>query len=156
MWYNVTEINLNIFERLCSKIRKVRRCRPVASNETILAIRQELFFTPVKSIPDIVLLGFWLMLLSWMFISSCTTIYFLQRSLFFLMFIFQWIRYSNVFIRFWLRKEPSIQYVCNWWGDGESSKICTVVYRRRRVPRLMYAYATTLSFFMFFGSIFVL
>ena len=44
-----------------SKIRKVIRCRPTVSNETILANRQEFFFTkvtPVQSITDIVLLDF--------------------------------------------------------------------------------------------------
>ena len=44
-----------------SKIRKVSRCRPTVSNETILETKQEFFFTkgaPVQSITDIVLLGF--------------------------------------------------------------------------------------------------
>ena len=44
-----------------SKIRKVSRYRPTVSNETILATKQEFFFTkvaPVQSITDIVLLGF--------------------------------------------------------------------------------------------------
>ena len=44
-----------------SKLRKVSRCRPTVSNETILAPKQEFFFTketPAQSITDIVLLGF--------------------------------------------------------------------------------------------------
>ena len=41
------------------------------------------------------LLGFWLILLPWMFVSSYTTIYFFVK-VFFRMFIFQWIQYSNV------------------------------------------------------------
>ena len=44
-----------------SKIQKVSRCRPAVSNETILATKQEFFFTkaaPVQSIADIVPLGF--------------------------------------------------------------------------------------------------
>ena len=44
-----------------SKIRKVSRCRPTVSNETILATKQEFLFTivaPVRSIDDIALLGF--------------------------------------------------------------------------------------------------
>ena len=43
------------------------------SNETILATKQEFFFTkvaPVQSITDFVLLDFWLILLPGMFISS--------------------------------------------------------------------------------------
>ena len=44
-----------------SKIRKVSRCRPAVSNETILVTKQDFFFTkvaPVQSITDIELLGF--------------------------------------------------------------------------------------------------
>ena len=44
-----------------SKIQKVSRCRPVVSKETILATRQEIFFTyvaPAQSVTDIVLLDF--------------------------------------------------------------------------------------------------
>ena len=61
------------------------------SNETFLATEQEFFFTkiaPIESITDIVLLSFWLMLLSWMFISSYTAIYFFVKELIF----------SNVYI----------------------------------------------------------
>ena len=46
-------------DRYGSKIRKVSRCRPAASNKTILATRQEFILTkvvPVQSITDIVLL----------------------------------------------------------------------------------------------------
>ena len=49
------------------------------SNETVLATKQELFFTkvaPVQSITDILLLGFSLILLLGMFISYYTIIYF--------------------------------------------------------------------------------
>ena len=73
-----------------SKIRKISRCRPTVSNETILATKQEFFFTkvaPVQSITDIVLLGFWLILLPWMFISSYTTIYFFVKNCFWNVYI---------------------------------------------------------------------
>ena len=69
-----------------SKIRKVSRCRPAVLNETILATRQEFFFTkvaPVQSITDIVLLDFWLILLAWMFISSYNNIYFFVKKFIF-------------------------------------------------------------------------
>ena len=49
-----------------SKIRKVSRCRPTVSNETILATKQEFFFTKIahtQSITDIVLLAFGLIML---------------------------------------------------------------------------------------------
>ena len=55
-----------------SKTRKESKYRTAVSNETILATRQETFFTkvtPVQSITGILLLAFWLMLLSWIFIS---------------------------------------------------------------------------------------
>ena len=54
------------------------RCRPALSIKTNLANRRKFFFTRatlVQSITDIALLNFWLMLLSWMFISSYATIY---------------------------------------------------------------------------------
>ena len=47
-------------------IRKVSGCKPTVSNETILSTNHEVFFTkvaPVQSITEIVLLGFWLILL---------------------------------------------------------------------------------------------
>ena len=68
-----------------SKIRKVSGCRPTVSNETILATEQEFFFTkeaPVQIITDIALLGFWFILLPYMFISSYTTICFFVNKIF--------------------------------------------------------------------------
>ena len=52
---NVTKINPISLNEYDSKIRKVDRCRPAVSNETILATRQEIFFT---STTDIILLDF--------------------------------------------------------------------------------------------------
>ena len=55
------------------------------SNETILATKQEFFFTkvvPVQSITDIILLGFSLILLPGMFISHYTIIYFFVNNFF--------------------------------------------------------------------------
>ena len=100
-YYN-NAINVRIsLDGYGSKIRKVSRCRPTVSNETILATKQEFFFTKVatvQSINDIVLLPFWFIQLPRMFISSYSTIYFPIRSFFFRMFIFHWIRYLNVLI----------------------------------------------------------
>ena len=53
-----------------SKIRKVSRCRSKVSNEVILPTKHEFFLQkefPVQNITDIALLGFWLILLPWMF-----------------------------------------------------------------------------------------
>ena len=110
-----------------SKIWKVSRCRPIASNETILTTKQEFFFTKValvQSMTDIkhVLLGFWLMMHSGMFISSYTTVYFFVNNFFFRMFIFQWIRYSKVLNCFLVEKLVRTQL--GEWRTG-SSKMCT-------------------------------
>ena len=83
-WLRSSSISLDGYS---SKMRKVSRCRPTVWNESILATRQEFFFTkvaPVQSITDIVLLDFWLMLLSWMLISSYTTIRFIVKRFIFL------------------------------------------------------------------------
>ena len=94
-----------------SKIRKVRKCRPAVSNETIVA-SGHFFFTEValvQNITDIALLGFWLMLLPWMFISCYTTI-FLRKQIF-QMFIFWWIRFSDVLMFYgWERGHPLSTY----------------------------------------------
>ena len=59
-YYN-NAINARIFlDGYGSKTRKVSKCRPKVSNETIIATKQEFFFTkvaPVQNIADIVLLG---------------------------------------------------------------------------------------------------
>ena len=60
-YYN-NGINMRIsLDGYGSKIRKVSRCRPTVSNETILGTKQEFFFTkvaPLQSITDIIILGF--------------------------------------------------------------------------------------------------
>ena len=69
--------------RYGSKLRKISRCGPTVSNETILEIKQEFFFTkvaPVQGITEIVQLSFWLALLPLMFVSTYTTIYFFVKN----------------------------------------------------------------------------
>ena len=60
--YHNNAINVRIsLDGYGSKIWNVSRCRPIVSNETILATKHEFFFTklaPVQSVTDIVLLGF--------------------------------------------------------------------------------------------------
>ena len=54
----MTEASSISFDGYGSKIRKVSRCRPAVLNETILATKQEFFYTKValvQSITDIVL-----------------------------------------------------------------------------------------------------
>ena len=126
------------------------------SNETFLATEQEFFFTkiaPIESITDIVLLSFWLMLLSWMFISSYTAIYFFVKGFIFfecLYFSEYDIRMSRYIQNIWLRKGPLIKYVRNWFGDGRgSSKMHTAAYRGKGASHIMCAYPLTTSLFMF-------
>ena len=94
-----------------SKIRNVRRCRSTVSNETILATKQDFFFTKVssvQSITDILLLGFWLTLLPWMFILSYTTIYFFINSFFSNVYISVNTIFECSYLFFWLRNRPSV------------------------------------------------
>ena len=60
-YYNNT-INMRIsLDGYGSRIREISRCRPTVSNETILANKQEFFFTkaaPVQGITAFALLGF--------------------------------------------------------------------------------------------------
>ena len=82
-------------------------------NKTIVATKEEFFFTkvaPVKSITDIALLGFSLILLPGMFISYYTIICFFVKN-FFLYFSENDIR-MFLFV-FWLRNKPSIKYARN-------------------------------------------
>ena len=77
-----------------SKIRKVSRCRPTVSIETILATKQEFFFTkvaPVQSITDICTIGF-------LIIIALRNFFVKNFFWFFRMLIFQWIQHSNVLV----------------------------------------------------------
>ena len=121
MWLKSTSISL---DRYGSKIRKVSRCRPAASNQNILATRQEFFYTnvaPVQSITGIVLLDLWLMLPSWMFTSSYTIIYFFVKS-----FIF-----SNVYISVNTISECLYMFF-DWESNHQLSKYPTVHTNHRR------------------------
>ena len=105
--YYSNAINVRIYlDGYDSKIRKVSRCRPTVSVETILATKKGFLFTkvaPVQNITDFVLLVFWLIRLPWIFILL-TLPFIFSQIIFFQMFILQWIRYSNVFIWFLVEK----------------------------------------------------
>ena len=142
-----------------SKIWKVSRCRRTVSNETILATKQEFFFTkvvPVQSITDIVLLGFWSILLPGMFISSYPTIYYFANNFFSNAYISVNTIFECSYLSFgWEIGHPLSMYVTR---GMEGSKMCTGAYRGRGVSRLMCTYALTLSLFMFlsYGVLFYL
>ena len=102
----------------------------------------------VKSLTDIVLLGFSLILLPGMFISYCTMIYF------FVKIFFECLCFSKYDIRMFLfvsqlRNRPSINNVRNQGNGGGSPKMFTDAYRGRGVSPFMCTYALTLSLFMF-------
>ena len=116
-YYN-NAINVRIYlDGYDSKIQKVSRCRPTVSNETILATKQEFFFTkvaPVQSITDIVLLGFSLILLPGMFISYYAIIYFFVKNFFSNVYISVNTIFECSYLCFWLRNRSSIKCVLNW------------------------------------------
>ena len=149
MWLRSSSISLDGYG---SKIRKVRRCRLAVSNEIILRTRQEFFFTkvaPVLSINDIVLLDIWLMLLSWMFISSCTTIHFFLK-----IFIFSNISVNRIFECLymffdWERDHQLSTYATVGGMGGAIQNACSCV-KGDGLSRLMCTYALTLSLFMHF------
>ena len=129
-----------------SKIRKVSRCRPTVSNETILATKQEFFFTkvaPVQSITDIVLLGFWLILLPWMFISSYTTIYFFVKSFFSNVYISVSTIFECSYLSFGWEIGHSLSTHTNGEMEGGHPKCIQV-----RIGREGY-YASSISFHVF-------
>ena len=137
--------------RYGSKIRKVSRGRPTVSNETIQATKQEFFCTkvaPIQSITDIVLLGFWLILFSWMFISSCTTIYFFVN----IFFCNVYISVNTIFECSYLFYVWELGHPLSTWATGGMEGVIQNLYRcvrGRGVSRLMCTYALTLSLFVF-------
>ena len=127
-----------------SQIRKVSRCTPPVSNETILATRQGFFFTkvaPLQSISDIVFLD-----LS-------------QRKLFFRMFMFQWIWHSNVFTCFFVEKGAINSVHTQLAGDPKCVKLRTVGGRGCHAScvgtRLHYLFSCFWQHFCFIVSCFI-
>ena len=109
-----------------SKIREISRCRPTVSNETILATKQKFLFTivaRVQSMTDIVLLGFWLILLHWMFFSSYTTVSFFVYNIYLIVYISVNTIFECSYLFFGWWKRPAIRYVCNWGNVGCSCKV---------------------------------
>ena len=136
-YYN-NAINVRIYlDGYGSKIRKVSRCRPTVSNETILATKQEFFFTkvaPVQSITDIVLLGFSLILLPGMFISYYTIIYFFVKNFFSNVYISVNTIFECSYLFFgWEIGHPLSTYATGGMERG-SSKMCADAYRGRGFP----------------------
>ena len=139
-----------------SKIRKVSGCRPAGSNETILATRQEFFFikvAPLQSTTDTVLLDFWLMLLSWMFISSYTTIYIFVKN--FIFFANVYVSVKTIFECLYRGHQLSTYATGNWWGMWDYPKCVQLHTGRGDVTTDVYVCFYFITFHVF-GSIFVL
>ena len=156
MWLRSSSIS---FDGHRSKIWKVSRRRPVASNETILAIKQVFFFTkvaPIQSITDIVLLDFWSMVVSWMFIYPTLPFIFRKE-----------IYFSNVYISVstifeclcmlfdWERGHQLSIHATGEEDWGGSFKMLTSGYKKRECHTLCVRmhFTYTISFYVF-GSIF--
>ena len=87
------------------------------------------------------------MLLSWVFISSYTTIYFfLKKFLFPKIYISVNAIFECLCLFFCLRNERSIKYVRNCWLDEGSSKMGTALYRRKRCHTLCVPRTYTILF----------
>ena len=87
------------------------------SNEIILATKQEFFFTkvtPVQSVTNTALLNFWLIPLSWIFISSYTTIYFFVKK--FIVYISVNTIFECPYMFFsWEKSHPLSTYATDGW-----------------------------------------
>ena len=140
--------------RYGSEIRKVNRCRLAVSNETVLVTRQGVFFakvTPVQSITDIV---FWLMLLSWIFTLSYTTIYFSEGNFFFECLHFSKYNIGMSLYFFGWERGHQLSTYATVWGTG----IIQIVYscvQREVESRLMRTYALA-HLFSYFWQYFCL
>ena len=119
--------------------------------ETILATNQEFFFTKVafvQSITDIMLLGFWFILL-----PECLFLLhyhlFFRKNFFFRMMIFQWTRYWNV-ICFLVE---AIHYVRTQLGKWRGGSVIQNVYRcvqgERDILPSVHVRTYTISFHVF-------
>ena len=148
-WLRPRTISLDVYG---SKIREASRCRPVASNETNPATRQEFYLTKVATVQrinGITLLDFSLRLLSWMFISCYTTIYFFVKKF----------TFSNVYVPvnsifecldmiFGCDRGSYLSTYATGRGTGGYRK-CIQLRTREGTSRLMCTYVLTLSLFMF-------
>ena len=99
------------------------------------------------------------MLLSWIFISPYTTIYFfLKKFICSKVYISVNTIFKGLYMFFWIRKGPSIKHVCNWHlvrdGGELPSKMCTAAYRWDVM--LMCTYACFCFFFSCFRQYFCL
>ena len=158
MWLTPRSISLDVYG---SKIWKASRCRHAASNVTNLATRQEFYLTKattVQSINGIILLDFSLILLSWMFISCYTTIYFfIKEFIFFNVYVPVNTIFECLDISFgWDRGNQLSTYAAGWGMGGHPKAVQLCTGGGDITPHVYVRTYTYAHFFSCFGSIFVL
>ena len=128
-YYN-NAINVRIsLDGYVSEIQKVSRCRPKVSNETIPATKLEFFFKKVTPVTDTVILGFWLIILPWMFISSYTTIYFFIKIFFSNVYISVNLIFKCSYLLFgWEIGHPLSMYATGGMEEGHPKPISVIRY----------------------------
>ena len=89
------------------------------------------------------------MLLSWIFISFYTTIIFSYCTLFFQMFIFQWIRYLNVFMFFVWERGYQLSSRATVGGMGGHPKNLHLRTGGGEVTPYVYPRTYTITFYVF-------
>ena len=122
------------------------------SNETILATKQEFFFTkvaPVQSITDIVLLGFSLILLPGMFISYYTIIYFFVNNFFSNVYISVNTIFECSYLSFgWEIGHPLSMYVTRGM-EGVIQDVYRCVQGKRGITLHVHVRTYTITFHVF-------
>ena len=113
-WLRSRPIYLNEYG---SKIWELSRCRPTVSKM------------------QIVLLGFWLILFPWMFISSCTTIYFFVKIYYISV---NAIYECSYLFFFWLRNRPSIKNLRSWGTEGVMQNVYRCTHGERGITPHVY------------------
>ena len=120
--------------------------------------KQDFFFTklvPLQSVNHILQFGFWLILLR--VVSHTLLPFIFPKELFFLKFIFKWIRNWNVLICFLFENRESNKYVRSWEnGGGVIKNVYRFLQEERSITPHMYVRTYTLFMFLSHGALFYL
>ena len=128
----MTEIKLNTLDEYSFKMRKVSKCRPAVSNETILATSQEFIFTKYSRTMHNwhFTIGFLInaTLLPCFFHPMLPFIHFFVNQF---IFLDPYISVNEVLEPFLVEKRAITQIRKQLLGGWKSSKMRTAAYRRR-------------------------
>ena len=120
--------------------------------------KQDFFFTklvPLQSVNHILQFGFWLILLH--VVSHTLLPFIFPKELFFLKFIFKWIRNWNVLICFLFENRESNKYVRSCGnGGGVIKNVYRFLQEERSITPHMYVRTYTLFMFLSHGALFYL